>query len=264
PVAAAAFAMPAQAASPGFSSGTFPAGAMQGGPMQAGTVPAGGGDFARQLIAQQMQLMGQQLALLSGLGQPGAAPAAVLPAVPVVTTVPQSPAQSEAAAQTSALPADIEEQNEEAALAHTRYDVKKAFGAIARIDNNTQFQLSDRQREKLDAFIDRYVARTRKSRDYTQLHRPHMADPRVVNGFRPLLKEITYQIVIERSKGAHLQDLDGNDYVDALNGFGMSLFGWQPEFVMDAVRAQMELGYEIGPQHPLAGEVARLACEVTG
>jgi len=262
---AAAVAMPAQAVSPGFSSGMFPASVMQGGPMQAGTVPPGGGaDFARQLIAQQMQLMGQQLALLSGLGQPGAAPAAVLPAVPVVTTVPQSPEQSEAAAQTSARPADIEEQNEEAALAHTRYDVKKAFGAIARIDNNTQFQLSDRQREKLDAFIDRYVARTRKSRDYTQLHRPHMADPRVVNGFRPLLKEITYQIVIERSKGAHLQDLDGNDYVDALNGFGMSLFGWQPEFVMDAVRAQMELGYEIGPQHPLAGEVARLACEVTG
>ena len=91
-----------------------------------------------------------------------------------------------------------------------------------------------------------------------------MADPRVVNGFRPLLKEMTYQIVIERSRGAHLTDLDGNEYVDALNGFGMSLFGWQPEFVLDAVRKQLELGYEIGPQHPLAGEVARRICEVTG
>lgn len=246
PMAAGAVAMPpAQPTASGFA---------------AGTMPAGGGDFARQLIAQQMQLMGQQLALLSGLGQPGTAPAAALPGVPVV---PLPPAQPDAA-RAPALPADTDGQDEDAALAHTRYDVKKAFGAIARIDNNTQFQLGDRQREKLDAFIDRYVARTRKSRDYTQRHRPHMADPRVVNGFRPLLKEITYQIVIERSKGAHLQDLDGNDYVDALNGFGMSLFGWQPEFVMDAVRAQMELGYEIGPQHPLAGDVARLACEVTG
>src|SRR3546814_10462925 len=75
-----------------------------------------------------------------------------------------------------------------------------------------------------------------------------MADPRVVNGFKPMLKEMTYQIVVERSKGSHLWDLDGNEYVDALNGFGMSLFGWQPGFVLDAVREQLELGYEIGPQ----------------
>jgi glutamate-1-semialdehyde aminotransferase len=86
----------------------------------------------------------------------------------------------------------------------------------------------------------------------------------VVNGFRPLLKEIIYQIVIGRSKGAHLWDLDGNEYVDALNGFGMSLLGWQPDFVLDAVRRQLDLGYEIGPQHPLSGEVARLVCELTG
>jgi len=91
-----------------------------------------------------------------------------------------------------------------------------------------------------------------------------MADPRVVSGFRPLTKEIAYPLVVERSKGAHLWDLDGNEYVDALNGFGMSLFGWQPDFVLDAIRRQLELGYEIGPQHPLAGEVAKLLCEVTG
>ena len=73
-----------------------------------------------------------------------------------------------------------------------------------------------------------------------------------------------YQIVIGRSKGSHLWDLDGNEYVDALNGFGMSLFGWQPDFVLDAVRRQLDLGYEIGPQHPLAGPVTELVCEMTG
>ncbi|MBW8824476.1 MAG: aminotransferase class III-fold pyridoxal phosphate-dependent enzyme, partial [Xanthomonadales bacterium] len=109
-----------------------------------------------------------------------------------------------------------------------------------------------------------YVARTSASKEYTQRHRARLADPRVVNGFKPLLKEITYQIVMERSKGAHLTDLDGNDYVDALNGFGMSLFGWQPDFVLDAVRTQLDAGYEIGPQHVLAGEVAELFCDVTG
>ena len=86
----------------------------------------------------------------------------------------------------------------------------------------------------------------------------------MVNGFRPLLKEIIYQIVVERSAGARLWDLDGNEYVDALNGFGMSLFGWQPPFVVEAVRRQLDTGYDIGPQHPLAGEVAALICELTG
>ena len=59
-------------------------------------------------------------------------------------------------------------------------------------------------------------------------------------------------------------DLDGNEYVDVLNGFGMTMFGWQPAFVQDAVRKQLDLGYDIGPQHPLAGEVADLICEMTG
>ena len=34
--------------------------------------------------------------------------------------------------------------------------------------------------------------------------------------------------------------------------------------VLDAVREQLDKGYEIGPQHPVAGEVADLVCELTG
>ncbi len=215
-------------------------------PLVAAAAPDG---YVQQVIAQQMQLMAQQLALLGGAP---AAPAAV--AAPAVAPAPVAAAPVAAPAVDS----------EEAALAHTRYDVKKAFGAIARIDSHSHQEITPRQQGHLDRFIERYVARTRKSKDYTQAHRPRMADPRVVNGFRPLTKELAYQIVIERSKGAHMWDLDGNEYVDALNGFGMSLFGWQPDFVLDAVRKQLELGYEIGPQHPLAGEVAELVCDVTG
>jgi glutamate-1-semialdehyde aminotransferase len=144
-----------------------------------------------------------------------------------------------------------------------RYDVKKAFGAIARIHTQSG-EITARQRARLDAFMRRYVERTRKSKEYTRDHRPHLADPRVVNGFRPLIKEITYQVVIEKSRGSHLWDIDGNEYVDVLNGFGMNMFGWQPEFVIDAVRHQLDTGYEIGPQHPYAGEVADLICELTG
>src|SRR5262249_14313920 len=125
-------------------------------------------------------------------------------------------------------------------------------------------ELTPQQRARLNAFIRRYTERTRKSKAYTAEHRGHMADPRVVNGFRPLTKEITYQIVVERSRGSKLWDLDGNEYVDVLNGFGMSLFGWQPDFVREAIHRQVDVGYEIGPQHVLAGDVARLFCEVTG
>src|SRR5690606_41341250 len=64
----------------------------------------------------------------------------------------------------------------------------------------------------------------------------------------PQYKEIVYQTVMARSKGARLWDIDGNEYIDANNGFGMSLFGWQPDFVVDAVRDLLDRGYEIGPR----------------
>ncbi len=210
-----------------------------------------------QLIQQQMLLMQQQLALLGGQGVAVAAVAA-----PVAAPVAQAPV---AAAQPVAQPAAQPQPpaDEEAALAHRTYDVKKAFGAIARIHSGST-ELTERQRARLDAFMRRYIEKTKLSKAYTVEHRPHLADPRVINGFRPALKEIVYQIVVERSKGARMWDLDGNEYVDALSGFGMSMFGWQPDFVVDAVRKQLDSGYDIGPQHPLAGEVARLICELTG
>jgi amino acid adenylation domain-containing protein len=225
-----------------------------------------GGDALSQLIAQQMQLMSQQLALLAGAAPAmQAVPAVAAPAplaaaaAPTVVETPAAPAT-----QAAATPAAAAADDEVAALAHTRYDVKKAFGAIARIDAAGGIELNTHQRERLDGFIRRYTGRTPKSKAYTQQHRGHMADPRVVTGFRPLTKEIVYQIVVERSKGSHVWDIDGHEYVDALNGFGTSLFGWQPDFVIDAVKQQLDTGYEIGPMHPLAGEVSQLVCELTG
>lgn len=139
----------------------------------------------------------------------------------------------------------------------------KAFGAIARIQTS-QTELTDDQRERVASLVNRYAQRTAASKAYAQNNRRQMADPRVVNGFKPILKEITYPIVTERSAGAYLWDLDGNRYVDALNGFGMNLFGWQPKFVTDAITEALATGYEIGPQHPLAGSVAAGICEMTG
>lgn len=235
----------------------------------------------QQLIQQQMQLMAQQLALLSSTpfmaAQAAAAPpTAAGPSSPdrAATSSPTTATAPEAAATTgspesASIPTHAAPAPSTPAAASPddaatqRYDVQKAFGAIARIHTQAS-ALTERQRARLAAFMRRYVERTGKSRAYTAQHRGHLADPRVVNGFRPMIKDIVYQVVIARSKGAYLWDLDGNQYVDVLNGFGMSLFGWQPDFVLDAVRQQLDAGYDIGPQHPLAGPVAELVCELTG
>ena len=124
--------------------------------------------------------------------------------------------------------------------------------------------LTRKQRKHLDELLDRYEKQTKESKRYAEAHRPHLADPRSVAGFRLVWKELTYPIVVSRSSGWRLRDPPGNEYVHLVSGFGSSLFGYAPPFVTDAVAAQMEMGIEIGPQSPLAGEVAALLCELTG
>jgi glutamate-1-semialdehyde aminotransferase len=77
-------------------------------------------------------------------------------------------------------------------------------------------------------------------------------------------KELTYQVVVDRSKGCHLWDIDGNEYVDILSGFGSSMFGYMPDFIKEACHKQLDSGVEIGPMHPLAAEVCEMLCELTG
>ncbi len=228
--------------------------------------PSTNSPFIQQVIQQQMQLMSQQLLLLQGASPALHAPLLVIPAPAqpdAQTNTAQKVGNVGAANAPPVLPPEAS-ASEENLGAPMKYDVKKAFGAIARIYTDAASDLTERQRARLDQFMRRYIARTKLSKEYTVTHRPHLADPRVVNGFRPMLKEIIYQIVISRSKGSRMWDIDGNEYIDVLNGFGMNMFGWQPQFINNAVKRQMDEGYDIGPQHPLAGEVAKLICEVTG
>ena len=99
--------------------------------------------------------------------------------------------------------------------------------------------LTERQREYIQSLISRYTGRTGKSKQYTQTHRPHLADPRAVAGFRSLWKEMVYPLVSNRSKGSRIWDLDGNEYIDIVNGFGAIMFGHGPEFVTEAVHKQI-------------------------
>ncbi|MEO8215692.1 MAG: amino acid adenylation domain-containing protein [Acidobacteriota bacterium] len=141
---------------------------------------------------------------------------------------------------------------------------KKHVGPMARIDRTAAAELSPRQKESLANFVALYCRKMAKSKEFTAHNRHHLADPRVVSGFSPLRKEITFPIVCDRSKGSKLWDLDGNEYVDLTNGFGAAFFGHTPDLIVDAVREQMQRGIEIGPQHPMIAEVSTLFCAMTG
>jgi amino acid adenylation domain-containing protein len=138
------------------------------------------------------------------------------------------------------------------------------FGPYKPIDKAAGEGLTQKQQECLDKLIVRYNKKTPGSKELTQEHRRHYSDPRTVAGFSPLWKEMTYPIISKRSAGSKLWDVDDNEYVDVTMGFGQYLFGHNPKFVRDAIQDQMKKGFEIGPQSPLAGKVAKLICEFTG
>ncbi|WP_264565378.1 polyketide synthase [Flavobacterium sp. N3904] len=196
------------------------------------------------LIAQQLQLLGKQMELLQGnnILQPN-------------HTIQETFQQSEPAIITKNTLQDLRTPEEIA-------EHQKPFGASPKIEKQAN-EMSHSQKEFLNELVESYTKKTGASKSYAQKYRSIMADPRVVSGFKPLTKEIVYPLVIEKSGGNRLWDLDGNVYIDALNGFGSCFFGHQPDFIKEAIHKQVDNGFEVGPQHPLAGEVCDLLCEFT-
>ncbi|SEB08984.1 type I polyketide synthase [Pedobacter hartonius] len=210
-------------------------------PVNGSFAPA---DSALGLIAQQLQLLSKQVELMQS---------------PPAQTYADHVAPLPVAAAKAAKP----ELTLSELSAEELTELKKPFGAIARVEKQAS-ALSPVQRDFLEKLTLRYNQRTAGSKASTQKNRAHMADPRVVSGFKPYTKEIVYSIVTNKSLGSHLWDIDGNEYIDALNGFGSNLLGYQHPALKTAVLDQVEKGYEIGPQHELAGEVSKLICEFTG
>ena len=130
--------------------------------------------------------------------------------------------------------------------------------------SRSSHELDAAQQKYLDDLIEVTEARTASSKSLTERGRSRFADPRAVAGFRPQWKEMVYPIITDRARGSRLWDIDGNEYIDIVNGFGCILFGHSPQFVVEAVRKQLDTGVAIGPQSPLAIEVAELICELTG
>ncbi|WP_309731377.1 polyketide synthase [Chamaesiphon sp. OTE_75_metabat_556] len=229
------------------------------------------------LVQQQLQLMARQLELLSGnavapMPQLPQIPAPIAPAVPAIALAPdpvRSASNGHGNGNGHSNNGHQASPNDQAQSATPTQPDRSAIAIAgpspgAKISKTIDNSLTTQQQQDLADIIDRYVAKTRESKRQAQEHRRYLADPRTVSGFTPLLKEMVYPIVTDRAQGSRLWDEDGNEYIDLTNGFGLNFFGWSPDFVTDALKAQLDKGMAIGPQTPLAGKVAKKIAQLTG
>jgi len=222
---------------------------------------ADGSTQALNMIAQQLQLLASQVATMQGgaVSHPQQVRTTTVVLHPPPVPASMHPINEK---HPTVAPPGMELEPQPEITAEELAELKKPFGATARIERQVQ-GISNKQQAFIDKLTTDYNNKTKTSKEQTQQHRPYMADPRVVSGFRPLTKELVYPIVVNRSKGSRVWDVDGNEYIDALNGFGSNMLGYQPEVLKNAIYDQIEKGYEIGPQHELAGDVCKLLCEFT-
>ena len=221
---------------------------------QIASMPAAASDLATVMQSQiQMAqaLFAQQLVMLQTMqGNPQAALAPMAPgATPTAATVPPPQAAASAPAPVAAAESDFGTER----IKLYRPNAKSVASEI-----------SPAKQEFIVSLTKAYETKNARSKSFTQEHRGHLADPRSASGFRADWKEMVFPIVCDHSKGAYIWDVDGNKYVDLVNGFGQTAFGHAPDFVIDAVKAQADRGFAIGPQTPLAGDVARMIAEITG
>ncbi|OKH43158.1 hypothetical protein NIES2101_31150 [Calothrix sp. HK-06] len=196
-------------------------------------------ELLEEIISQQMLLMSQQLEMLSSNGF------AIEDSSHQTTNVvslPQTPQPTQ----------------------HAPTKSKPSSNAFYRPAEIRARGLTPNQSQHLEDLITRYTQRTQNSKKLTQTYRPVLADNRASVGFRFTTKEMLYPLVGERSFGSRMWDIDGNEYIDISMGFGVNLFGHNPEFITTAITKQLSKGMQVGPQTSLAGEVAELISELTG
>ncbi len=65
----------------------------------------------------------------------------------------------------------------------------------------------------------------------------------------------------ERAKGALMWDVDGNEYIDYIQGMGPNIFGHSPDFINEQVGEDMESGYIFAAQFERELQVAAMAAD---
>ncbi|MCI4664765.1 MAG: amino acid adenylation domain-containing protein [Neomegalonema sp.] len=204
--------------------------------------PGGIDALIRDQLAMVQQVIAQQLAAYGG--------AAAAPTQAVAASAQTAPVAAPAPEGYDDLP-----QSGGGASA-SRFNVYKSGAASAGVQ--------EKQKAYIAQLTTALNAKLPSSKAYVQKHRAKLADPRTAAGFRQDWKDLVYPIVSNNAKGSRIWDTDGNEYIDLVNGYGQTAFGHSPDFVVDAIQKQLQEGFPIGPQSPLAGETADLISEMTG
>ncbi|WP_114150496.1 non-ribosomal peptide synthetase [Bacillus spizizenii] len=141
----------------------------------------------------------------------------------------------------------------------------KPYVPFQRQTLNEQVNYTPKQRQYLESFIEKYVDKTKGSKQYTDETRFAHANNRNLSSFRSYWKEMVYPIIAERSEGSRMWDIDGNEYIDITMGFGVNLFGHHPSFITQTVVDSTHSALPpLGPMSNVAGEVADRIRACTG
>lgn len=140
----------------------------------------------------------------------------------------------------------------------------RAYKPYVSLNFQADTNLTDVQKKYLEELIANFCEKTKGSKNNIQKYRNVYANNRNIAGFRMILKEMVYQLVSTTAKGAYIWDVDGNKYIDLTMGFGVTLFGHNPEFVVKALQEELANGFSLGPMSAMAGTVAEKICKMTG
>ena len=205
--------------------------------------------FRDQLQAMS-QLINRQFEMLQSLGLADSP----VPGVSPATTAPVASASTDAPVTATASDSDSAKSQQ----GPSRFQVYKP------VQKSADSGLAPEQRRHIETLVKRYTTKTAGSKLLTQTHRGVLADPRAAAGFRAEWKEMVYPIVCARCSGSKLWDVDGNEYIDLVNGYGQTAVRTCRGFCGAGSKGQLEKGFAIGPQAELAGKVAALFTELTG
>ena len=135
--------------------------------------------------------------------------------------------------------------------------------------------LSQPQLRYLAQFVDAYTVRTSRSAAMRRAAWPFLADSRSSLGYSPsappamrelwlATKRMRYPIAGKRCAGSRAWDVDGNEYIDFGLGFGVYLFGYNPDFIVEAMHRRIDAGMPMGLQSDVSRDIAERIARMTG
>jgi len=139
-----------------------------------------------------------------------------------------------------------------------------SFGPYTKLNLERNTITDEMQHIYSKSIESKYLNMTKQSKIIIEKYRNVYADNRNIASFKPQFKEMIFQIVMKSSKGSRFIDVDGNELVDISMGFGVHLFGHNPDFIKQAMSEVINDRNGIGPDNMLSGEVAFQITELTG